>query len=69
MSYTAVKKTDGLSVIASNTLLDTGASPHVVSNDVLDTIPGAHTVFGATVAVTPLTIVEFDLLDNRIFSL
>lgn len=69
MSYTAVKKVGGLSVIVSNTVLDAGASSHAVDDDVLDTGAGANTVFGATVAITPLTILNFKLFDNRIFKL
>lgn len=69
MSFAVVKKTDGLSVIVSNTVIDTGVGSHAVSDDVLDTGLGTHTVFGATVPLTPIKIVEFDLFDNRIFSL
>lgn len=69
MSFTTVKKVGGLSVIVNNTIKDVGASLHVVSDDALDTGAGAHTLFGATVAVTPLAILNFKLFDNRIFKL
>ena len=69
MSYTAVKKADGLSVIVSNTLKDAGGGAQVVSNDALDTGAGTYTIFTTTVAVTPLVILNFKLFDNRIFQL
>ena len=69
MSFAVVKKTDGLSVIVNNTVLDTGATPYAVSNDALDTGAGTHTLFGATVPVTPVTILNFKLYDNRIFTI
>lgn len=69
MSYTAVKRANGTSQIASNTILSAGGTPYVVSNDALDASAVPHTVFGSTVALTPVTILQFDLYDNRIFTL
>jgi hypothetical protein len=69
MSFTVVKKANGLSVIVNNTVLDASGDPHVVSNNVLDADAVDHTLFGATVELTPLTIIQFDLYDNRIFEL
>lgn len=69
MSFTTVKKVDGLSVIVNNTVWDTVGNPHVVEDDVLDTLGNPHTIFGATVELTPLTILNFKLFDNRIFKL
>jgi len=69
MSFAAIKKVDVLSVIVNNTVLDAAGSPHIVEDDVLDTSGNPHTIFGATVALTPLTIVEFELYDNRNFEL
>lgn len=65
MSYASVKKLDGSSDIVSNTVLDTGGSPHVVSDDALDTGTGTHTVFGATVPLTSVSIVDFVVLSDR----
>lgn len=69
MSYTAVKKVGGLSVIVSNTVLDTGAGSHAVSDDALNTAAGTFTIFGVTVPLTPVKILNFKLFDNRIFKL
>lgn len=69
MSYATVKKVGGLSVVVSNSVLDTTTTPHVVSNDVLDVATSTHTVFGTTVGLTPVTILQFDLYDNRVFTL
>lgn len=69
MSFTVVKKVGGLSVIVNNTVLDADGDPHIVSDDALDTSAGEHALFGATVELTPLTIIQFDLYDNRIFEL
>ena len=65
MSHATVKKADGTSAIASNTVLDAGGSPHVVSDDALDTGAGTHTVFGATVSLAAVSIVDFVVLSDR----
>ena len=67
MSFTVVKKADGLSVIVNNTLLDAGAGNQVVSDDVLEADGiTTDTVFGATAPVTPIKILNFKVFDNRI---
>ena len=67
MTWAAIKKTDGLSVIASNTIKNSGGGDVVVSDDVLDTGAATHTIFGATVAVDPVPVVNFIVTANRIF--
>jgi len=69
MSFAIVKKVGGLSVIVNNTVKDASGNPHVVDDDVLDAAAGTHTIFGVTVEITPLTILNFKLFDNRIFKL
>lgn len=69
MSFTIVKKVGGLSVIVNNTVKDASGNPHIVDNDALDVAAGLHIIFGATVEITPLTILNFKLFDNRIFKL
>lgn len=62
---------NGLSVIVSNTLKDTGGSSQIVSNDALDTGAGVHTIFTAAVTINPVKIINFKLGDslNRMFRL
>jgi len=69
MSFTVVKKLDGLSVIVTNTVKDANGNSYAVSVNALDTGVGLHALFGATVEITPLTILSFKLFDNRIFKL
>lgn len=71
MTWTAVKRTDGSSVIVSNTVLDTGGGSHVVNDDALNSAGAGLTVFFANVEVNPVKIVNFRLSDvnNRVFRL
>lgn len=71
MSYAAVKRIDGSSVIVSNTVLDTGGGSHVVNDDVMNVASVEMTVFFANVEVNPVQIVNFKLnnVNNRVFRL
>jgi hypothetical protein len=69
VSYTAIKLTDGTSVIASNTVKDTGGTDHAVLDNVMAADTSLFAVFGATVLTTIAKIVTFRLFDNRIFKL
>ena len=71
MTWATVKRANGTSQIASNTLKDAGGGDQVVSNDVLDAGAVGHTVFAATQPVTPVKVINFRLSDslNRVFKL
>lgn len=69
MSFATVKKLDSTSVIVTNTVKDAGGGSHVVDLNALDTVATPYLIFAATVALTPVIILEFDLFDNRIFTL
>jgi hypothetical protein len=71
MTYAAVKRTDGSSVIVSNSVLDSGGGSHTVANDALNSAGAGLTVFFTNVEVNPVQIVNFRLSDvtNRVFRL
>lgn len=63
MSYAVVKRTDGSSVIVSNSVKDTGGGSHTADANALNSAGSPVAIFTASVPVNPVKVVNFRLSD------
>lgn len=67
MSYATVQDADGNSMVVKNVMKNAAGAEFTVSDDALDQDGNPFTIFGATVEVNPVPVVQFKVTANRVF--